>query len=70
MKPQDVIKHYKTQKAAADALGIGQSAVANWVMRDKIPDLSQLRIEVATGGKLKADKAILKIKPARKVSRA
>lgn len=68
MKPQDVIKHFKTQRAAAEALGIGQSAVANWVMRDKIPSLSQLRIEVATGGKLKADKSILK--PVRKVSRA
>ena len=67
MKPQDVIKHYKTQKAAAAALGYGQSAVANWVARDQIPALSQLRIEALTGGKLKADKAILK--PARKVSR-
>lgn len=68
MKPQDVIKHYGTQKAAATALGMGQSAVANWVARDAVPDLSQLRIEAVTGGKLKADRAILK--PKKKVSRA
>lgn len=67
MKPQDAIKHFKTQKALADALGFNQSAVANWVARNEIPSLSQLRIEALTGGKLKADKAILK--PARKVSR-
>ncbi len=67
MKPQDVIKHFVTQKAAAHALGIGQSAVANWVARGEIPPLSQLRIESATAGKLKADKSIL-AKP-KKVSR-
>ena len=67
MKPQDAIKHFGTQKALADKLGLGQSAVANWVAREQIPALSQLRIEALTGGKLKANKQILK--PIRKVSR-
>lgn len=67
MKPQDAIKHFGTQKALADALGFNQSAVANWVARDQIPALSQLKIEAISKGKLKADKSIFK-KP-RKTSR-
>lgn len=72
MKPQDVIKYFGTQSAAAEALGFGQSSIANWVARGKVPPISQLKLEIITGGKLKADKQILAVpkKAKGKVSQA
>ena len=67
MTPDQVIKHFGTQAATAEALGIGQPAVSNWVARGVVPSVSQLRLEIITGGKLKADKKILSVK--KKVSR-
>jgi DNA-binding transcriptional regulator YdaS (Cro superfamily) len=55
MKTDDVVKFFGTQVKAAIALGIRQSAIANWVMRGFIPPLRQLHIEKVTRGKLKAD---------------
>jgi ParB-like chromosome segregation protein Spo0J len=68
MTPEQVIKHFGTQQAVADALGFRQSAVANWLVRGKVPPISQLKLEIITDGKLKADKKILAV-PKRKVSR-
>ena len=51
--------------AAARALGITQPTIANWVARGRIPALQQLRIERATGGKLRAEAGIMP-----KISRA
>lgn len=62
MTPDQVIKHFGTQAAAAEALGIGQPAVSNWVARGVVPSVSQLKLEMVTGGKLKADKKILSVK--------
>ncbi len=61
MKPADVIKFFGTQQAAAAALGFGQSSIANWVARDKVPPISQLKLEIISEGKLKADKHILSV---------
>jgi hypothetical protein len=54
-----LIEHYGTQQAAAAALGLTQTAVANWKARGRIPELQQLRIQHATNGKLRADTKIL-----------
>lgn len=52
MKKQQAIKHFGTQQALADALGISQPSVAAW---KAIPILRQIQIETVTGGALKAD---------------
>ena len=65
MKFDQVIKHYGSQVAAADAIGVTQPTLSNWKKRGSIPQLQQLRIEHLTEGKLKAAPDILR----RKVSR-
>lgn len=53
MKSTDVFKHFGTQTAAADALGMAQSSVASW---GEYPPVSrQLLIERITLGALKAE---------------
>jgi hypothetical protein len=52
MNKADVIAHYGSQVAVAQALGIKQPSVANW--SDPLPELRQLQIEALTGGALKA----------------
>lgn len=54
MKIDNAIKHFGSQVALADALGVQQPAVSMWKTRGKIPHLQQLRIEHLTNGKLKA----------------
>lgn len=66
MKFDQLIDHFGSQVAAADALGVTQPTLSNWKKRGRIPHLQQLRIEHVTRGKLKAHPEILK---ARKVSR-
>jgi DNA-binding transcriptional regulator YdaS (Cro superfamily) len=60
-----VVSHFGSQIAAARALGVSQPTLANWKARGKIPQLQQLRIEHATGGKLRADPKILPKKVSR-----
>lgn len=59
MTPKQLVKFYKTQTAAAVALGLTQPAIANMVKRGKISGFQQLRIEKASNGQLKAAKNIL-----------
>lgn len=66
MKFNQLIDHFGSQVAAADALGVTQPTLSNWKKRGRIPHLQQLRIEHLTKGKLRASPEILK---ARKVSR-
>ena len=59
MTPQDVLNHYRTQQAVADALGIDQASISKWKKEVAVPQLRQLQLEALTGGALKADKGIL-----------
>ena len=52
MKTSDVIAHYGSQAAAGEAIGVAQSAVAQW--GESPPELRQLQYEVLTGGALNA----------------
>jgi len=52
MKTVDVVQHFGSQTAAAQALGINQAAVAQW--GESPPELRQLQLEAVTGGALKA----------------
>lgn len=53
MTKSDVLNHFGTQQAIADALGIYQSSVAEWT--ERIPALRQIQIERITLGALRAD---------------
>lgn len=65
MKFDQVIRHYGSQVAAADAIGVTQPTLSNWKKRGRIPSLQQIRIEHLSKGKLKAAAEILR----RRVSR-
>jgi hypothetical protein len=54
-----LLKHFKTQTAAAQAIGVRQPTISMWNTRGKIPGLQQIRIENITNGALKADPKIL-----------
>lgn len=54
MKFEQIVKHFGSQVAAATAIGCTQPTLSNWKKRGSIPQLQQLRIEMATLGKLKA----------------
>ena len=68
MKFDQVVKHFGSQVAAADAIGCTQPTLSNWKARGSIPQLQQLRIELATAGKLKAEPLMLS-KRAKTISR-
>lgn len=53
MRTADVLEHFKTQTAVADALGIKQPSVALW--GEYPPDARQLQLQKITRGKLKAE---------------
>jgi DNA-binding transcriptional regulator YdaS (Cro superfamily) len=55
MRPEDAISHFGTQHAVAAIVGVSRGAVSLW--KGRVPDLHQLKLERASGGVLKADKA-------------
>jgi len=61
VKPIELIEFFGSQAAAARSLGRAQSTVAEWVKLDCVPDGAQYQVELATGGKLKADAPALRL---------
>lgn len=57
MRTAEVIAHFTTQQAVADALGIKQPSVGGW--GEFPPDRRQLQIEGITNGTLKAEPGCL-----------
>lgn len=55
MRTKDAIEHFGTAAALAAKLQINQSAISQWGEFPPYP--RQFQIQVATGGKLKAEKA-------------
>jgi len=53
MTPTQLIRFYKSQAAAARALGYTRSTVHLWVRDGKIPKHAQKWIASVSGGKLK-----------------
>ena len=53
MDKKRVIEHFRTQAAAADALGLQQATVSRW--GEVVPLHVALRAEEATAGELKPD---------------
>lgn len=60
MTPQELIAHFRTQSGAAKALGCAQSTVAEWCSDGAIPEARQYQVELATKGRLKADRPALR----------
>lgn len=55
MTPKQLLKHYETKVAIADAAGVDKQVVQGWFDRDSVPLNHQTTLEVTTGGALKAD---------------
>ena len=53
MKKSDAIKHFGSQRAIADALGITPGAVWQW--EEDLPPDRQALLEILTSGALEAD---------------
>jgi hypothetical protein len=53
----ELMDFFKTQKAAAEAIGLKQPSVAEW-KESGIPEPRQAQYELVTHGKLKADRPI------------
>lgn len=55
MTPEQVIKHFGGEQAAADALDCTRQSVNYWLNQGEIPLKTQAFIQVKTNGKLRAD---------------
>lgn len=66
MRFEQLVRHFGTQVAIAEAAGVRQPTVSMWKARGQIPPLQQLKFEQLTDGKLKASKSILQRKVSRK----
>lgn len=62
MRTDDAIRHFGSQAALARALDIKPPSISSWGA--EVPPLRQLQIEKLTGGKLRANPAILPAGPA------
>lgn len=58
MTPDQVKQHYNapTQTALAEALKKPVSTVAEWFQKGRVPKAEQFRLELDTGGALRADR--------------
>lgn len=55
MSPSELLSHYKTKIAIADAGEVDRQVVHGWFDRGRVPLDQQTKYEVATKGALKAD---------------
>lgn len=62
MTTDEAIKHYKTQVALAEVLGIKQGSVSGW--GEYPPAIRQLQLQQITKGRLKAEPGLLAVKAA------
>lgn len=53
MRKQDVVKHFGSQKAVAEALGVSEAAISAW--DEEIPRGRAFELQVITGGKLRVN---------------
>lgn len=60
MTPEQLISHFGSVSATARALGVKDPSVSEWKTSGIVPDLRQYQAEIATKGKLKADKPALR----------
>jgi len=58
MTLDQAIKHAGSQKELAYLLGVSESAISNWKVRSGIPTSQQLKLEIMTQGRIRADEKI------------
>lgn len=63
MLKSDVIAHFKSPSAVAEALGVTIAAVSGW--GDVVPEGSAYKLQVLTEGHLKVDPALYVGRPKR-----
>lgn len=51
---QSIVEHFGSQKNMADALGVTEGAVSQWVKDGALPSLRAIQIEELTDGEFKA----------------
>lgn len=58
MTPEQVINHFGgTVKKTAESLNLSQMAIYKWLKAGKVPDDRQARLQIRTGGILKAEES-------------
>lgn len=60
MTADELISHFGSVSATARALGVKDPSVSEWKTSGEVPELRQYQAEIATGGKLKADRPALR----------
>jgi hypothetical protein len=60
MNKSDVLIHYKTHRAVAEALGISRAAVTQWP--DLIPEKQAYRLERISNGALRVDPRVYEVR--------
>lgn len=55
MTPQDVKNYYKSGYALRKETGMSAASMGNWLRSGFVPEVSQFKLEVLSGGKLKAE---------------
>lgn len=55
MTPDDLLTHYRSQAAAAAAIGRNRQTINEWFKAGKLPLDAQVAWEVDSGGKVRAD---------------
>lgn len=63
MRKSDVLAHFETPSAVADALGISVSAVSGW--DEIVPEGSAYKLQVITGDALRVDPSLYVSRPKR-----
>lgn len=55
MTPEELLHHYKTKAAIAEAGGVDRQVVQGWFERGRVPLDQQTKYEVDSDGALRAD---------------
>jgi hypothetical protein len=58
MRTETALKHYESRTALAKAAGVTRQAVQRWVKTGVIAEAAAYRLQEATRGKLRVDKAV------------
>lgn len=56
MKARELVDFFGGVTATAAAMGVKPPSVSEWLANDEVPDLRQYQAEIATDGRLTADK--------------
>jgi len=54
MTYKDVLRHFGSQAAVAESVGVTLEAVKQWQQRNQVPKGRQWQLQVLTSGKLRA----------------